>query len=78
MTPKSEWIAAILDLSPSASPAFLAEFSRRELRDYFVRLRNAREAPGVRLGIDAPRQYAIVREEFQERIERSAAKQHES
>ena len=41
-------------------------------------IKQHRPSQGVRLGIDAPRQYAIVREELQERIERSAAKQRES
>jgi hypothetical protein len=40
MMPKGDTIAAIMKLNPTADPAFLAEFSTKELSDYLRRLSN--------------------------------------
>lgn len=47
MMPKSDTIAAILRISPSADPAFLAEFSNRELHEYLSRLRQLDRRTGA-------------------------------
>ena len=39
MMPKSDIIAAILNLNPTADPVFLAEFSNAQLDEYLRRLR---------------------------------------
>ena len=39
MIPKSDTIAAILQINPTASPEFLTQFSNRELDEYLQRLR---------------------------------------
>ena len=38
MTAKSDTIVAIMELNPTANPAFLAEFSNDELWEYLYRL----------------------------------------
>ena len=56
MMPKSDTIAAIMELNPTANPAFLAEFSVYELGDYLGRLTNvtdSREAT-ARTGVERP------------------------
>lgn len=64
MTVKSDTIVAIMELNPSADPAFLAEFSNDELWEYLYRLADrtepvpvavdpspsASDQPGVPLG----------------------------
>ncbi len=47
MMPKSDVIAAILNLSPATSPMFLAEFPITELRAYCSRLRSVAEPQGT-------------------------------
>ena len=39
MIPKSDTIAAIVRINPTANPEFLAQFSNRELDEYLHRLR---------------------------------------
>lgn len=48
MMPKADTIAAITKLNPSADPAFLSQFSNRELDDYLHRLSNLDGAAFVR------------------------------
>jgi hypothetical protein len=56
MMPKSDTIAAIMELNPTANPAFLAEFSVYELGDYLHRLTNVTESreATARTGVDRP------------------------
>jgi hypothetical protein len=44
MMPKSDTIAAITKLNPTADPDFLAEFTNDELSEYLRRLANVRGA----------------------------------
>ena len=56
MMPKSDTITAIMDLNPTANPAFLAEFSVYELGDYLRRLANAADSrtPTIRTHVERP------------------------
>lgn len=56
MMPKSDTIAAIMELNPTANPAFLAEFTVYELGDYLHRLTKVTESreATARTAVDRP------------------------
>jgi len=60
--PKSDTIAAILRLNPTADPEFLVEFSNAELIDYLRRLEGLRiqRAPQAQRAVGTPPLVAAV------------------